>query len=185
VLISRSILFLTVCLLAAAVYGLAAEPPAASAKQPSVGEGSCTGERACEGLTGRVGDNSCIGVQACTNNAGDIGDNSCNGENCAENSGQIGDNSCNMYSGNCTANQGSIGNGSCGAGVVDTCTENSGEIGDKSCGSLFACPRNQGRIGDFSMFRASWPLHRKQRPHRRLFLQRHGLLRSKHRQRRK
>src|SRR5438132_2138724 len=84
-------------ILAAAVF---ASP--VSADQPAIGEGSCIGEVACEGLTGTVGDNSCNGDFACVNNSGDIGDNSCNRNNCTNNSGTIGNYSCNRFSGNCT-----------------------------------------------------------------------------------
>src|SRR5437867_7321124 len=73
------------------------------AEQPQIGEGSCSGTRACEGLTGTVGENSCNGVQACLNASGTIGNNSCNGPYadygdyvCRYTGGSIRDGSCNM-----------------------------------------------------------------------------------------
>ena len=138
-----------------------------------IGEGSCSGDRACEGLTGTVGDNSCNGFEACLNASAAIGDNSCNGENscpdtggsmgdgscsppgvhdgstwaCAGSTGEIGNNSCLAPFG-CYVNHGQIGNDSCNTGE-ETCTDNTGKIGDHSCQGL-NCLFNSGEIGNHS-----------------------------------
>src|SRR6266542_1319754 len=87
------LLVLAVC---AIVLVFAAQPTNVSAAQPQVGEGSCTGERACEGLTGTAGDDSCNGFEACLNSSATIGDDACNGEKaCPDTAGSIEDGSCN------------------------------------------------------------------------------------------
>ena len=102
------------------------------AQQPALGVGSCNGERACEGLTGRVGDNSCNGEEACRNLSGVVGSNSCNSElACRDSSGSVGDSSCDT--------PGVTG------GPTWACTGNTGEIGDSSCLAPFGCYYNRGK----------------------------------------
>ena len=66
-MLSRPTVFLPLALgiLIVLLCGFAVWPEAAAAKKAPIGQGSCIGEQACEGLTGSVGDNSCNGDSAC------------------------------------------------------------------------------------------------------------------------
>lgn len=113
---------------------------------PGRGPGSCLGDGACQGNTGKISFGSCNGDGACRDNAADIGWGSCNGDGaCVGNTGGNVDwGSCNG-DGACKNNTASvIQQGSCNGDK--SCVENAGKIGKGACNGDGSCHANNQTI---------------------------------------
>ena len=121
-----------------------------SASSSSSSMGSCLGNDACQGNTGKIAFGACNGDKACQYNSGNVAFGSCNGDNaCGHNTGAVATLSCNG-DGSCQVNRGNVAKLSCnGDGTCGKTTVHS-NIGKASCNGDGSCVKNAATVGNGS-----------------------------------